>query len=259
MAGLWKRRSSRSARWARGLGSFSLVLLLVAGAGHRFGLVETIPFLWVLAIVAVLALLAALLAFVAFARIWVHDHRGVGAATAGLLLALVVLAPFAVSGVRMAIYPPLNDVSTDLAHPPDMPLASRLREAEMNPIRPISREAVLLQADSYPDIAGRRYEYARDRVTGEIEALIAARGWTVTGRRERVGVDDATIIEAVAPSFLLGFKSDVAVRIAGDETATLVDMRSVSRYGRHDLGDNAKRISRFLSALDERVAALAGQ
>jgi uncharacterized protein (DUF1499 family) len=50
----------------------------------------------------------------------------------------------------------------------------------------------------------------------------------------------------------------VAIRVFDDSSATFVDMRSASRYGRHDLGDNATRINRFLSDLDDRVAALAG-
>jgi len=35
-------------------------------------------------------------------------------------------------------------------------------------------------------------------------------------------------------------------------------MRSASRYGRHDLGDNAERITAFLAELDQEIAAQAG-
>ena len=35
-------------------------------------------------------------------------------------------------------------------------------------------------------------------------------------------------------------------------------MRSASRYGRHDLGDNAARIVGFLAELDAEIAAMAG-
>ena len=64
-------------------------------------------------------------------------------------------------------------------------------------------------------------------------------------------------LEGVAYSFILGFPADVAIRIDDDQTATFVDMRSASRYARHDLGDNAARIQRFLRELDERMALLA--
>ena len=47
-------------------------------------------------------------------------------------------------------------------------------------------------------------------------------------------------------------------RLAADEDSTLVDMRSASRYGRHDLGDNAARIVAFFDALDREVAGRTG-
>jgi hypothetical protein len=41
---------------------------------------------------------------------------------------------------------------------------------------------------------------------------------------------------------LLGFTDDVAIRVTGDDTRAQIDVRSVSRYGLHDLGANAQRI-----------------
>ncbi len=63
-------------------------------------------------------------------------------------------------------------------------------------------------------------------------------------------------VEAVASSFVMGFESDIVVRLIEGEDGTLVDMRSASRYGPHDLGSNADRIVAFLSDLDD---ALQGQ
>lgn len=63
-------------------------------------------------------------------------------------------------------------------------------------------------------------------------------------------------IEAVATSFLFGFESDVVFRLIEDEAGTLVDMRSTSRWGAHDLGSNAERIISFLAELDESLQGL---
>jgi uncharacterized protein (DUF1499 family) len=41
----------------------------------------------------------------------------------------------------------------------------------------------------------------------------------------------------------------VVVRVAADGTGTRVDVRSVSRVGRSDLGTNARRIRGFLEKL----------
>lgn len=78
------------------------------------------------------------------------------------------------------------------------------------------------------------------------------------GREATEGTEttDERYIEAVASSFLMGFESDIVVRLIDGEDGTLVDMRSSSRWGPHDLGSNAERIVAFLADLD---AALQGQ
>ena len=57
---------------------------------------------------------------------------------------------------------------------------------------------------------------------------------------------------------VLALPVDVAMRVTDEGTSTYVDMRSASRYGSHDLGDNAARIAAFLAELDAEVSALAG-
>lgn len=64
---------------------------------------------------------------------------------------------------------------------------------------------------------------------------------------------DEAWIEARASTLIFGFQDDVAVRLRSGPDGTEVDMRSASRFGEHDLGANARRISRFFSALDEKL------
>ena len=52
MVSIPERRTSKAAGWSRRTAAFSAVLLLTDFAGHRFDLVETPVFLWVLGIVA---------------------------------------------------------------------------------------------------------------------------------------------------------------------------------------------------------------
>lgn len=63
-------------------------------------------------------------------------------------------------------------------------------------------------------------------------------------------------VEAVATTFLFAFESDIVVRMIEEEDGTLVDMRSTSRHGPHDLGSNAKRVVAFLSELDAALQGL---
>ena len=67
---------------------------------------------------------------------------------------------------------------------------------------------------------------------------------------------DERYVEAVASSFLFGFESDVVIRVVEEEEGTLVDMRSNSRWGPHDLGSNAARIISFMSDLDTALQGL---
>ncbi len=62
---------------------------------------------------------------------------------------------------------------------------------------------------------------------------------------------DFAIIEATAPTPVFGFLDDVVVRMrVADDGSTIVDMRSASRIGAHDLGQNARRIKSFFEKLD---------
>jgi len=67
---------------------------------------------------------------------------------------------------------------------------------------------------------------------------------------------DVRYVEAVAKSFLFGFESDVVIRVIEEEFGTLVDMRSNSRWGPHDLGSNAQRIIAFMKDLDTALQGL---
>ena len=63
-------------------------------------------------------------------------------------------------------------------------------------------------------------------------------------------------VEAVATSFLFGFESDVVVRVIEEEEGTLVDMRSTSRWGAHDLDSNVTRIIALMNDLDLSLQGL---
>ena len=113
MVVLAERRSSRAALWAAGSPPFSAVLFVVAGLGHRFGLVETIGFFWVLGLVAALALAALVLAAAGFFQLWTAATAAAPIARArrhrGAAGAVAVLG----SAWRVYAFPMLSDISTD--------------------------------------------------------------------------------------------------------------------------------------------------
>lgn len=103
-------------------------------------------------------------------------------------------------------------------------------------------------------LRGRAYGVPFARVWEAVRALAAdTRGWTVTHADPSGGT-----LRAEARTRVWKFVDDVEVRVSlDDEGRTRVDLSSASRVGGADLGTNARRIARFLHALDRRLAGKA--
>jgi uncharacterized protein (DUF1499 family) len=69
-------------------------------------------------------------------------------------------------------------------------------------------------------------------------------GWEIVAADVAAGRIEAT---ATTPWF--GFRDDIVVRVAPASAGSRIDVRSVSRVGKSDLGANAKRIRAFLARL----------
>ncbi len=155
----------------------------------------------------------------------------------------MVLTPFAITGYRAITLPMLYDVSTDTDDPPELTIAAAHRTDGMNPIEPFTPERRKLQQDNYPTATGRRYEAPMGQVAEVVQDVLDDRGWTIVSSTNFPPDATEITIEAQASSPLLGFPADVAIRLIDEDTSTYVDMRSASRYGPHDFGDNAARIA----------------
>jgi hypothetical protein len=77
-------------------------------------------------------------------------------------------------------------------------------------------------------------------------------GWNIIVS-EAPGETSVGRIEATDRTLVMGVTDDVLVQIKGDDAHAQIDVRSVSRYGLHDLGRNAERIRALFS---EVTAAL---
>ncbi|WP_028035541.1 DUF1499 domain-containing protein [Chelativorans sp. J32] len=259
MPAILEQRASSAAPWARWLGSFTVVLFLTAALSHRFRLIDTPPFLWLLGLCFLLAVIGLLVSALAFTQMWRRGVSGITDATLGALLSLGALVPYGVSAYHSFANPPLSDISTDPTRPPPLQFAAAVRLLPMNAVADPTQQTISLQQKAYPELSGKLYEQPRENVVEQVVALMEDRGWEVVSpaRPADAVSSQNVVIEAVAYSYLLGFPSDVSVRIEDRGEATYVDMRSASRYGRHDLGENATRIQRFLSDLDSRIRAQA--
>lgn len=105
-------------------------------------------------------------------------------------------------------------------------------------------------ASEDPRLRGRTYAIPFERVwQAALRLAQRRRGWTVHETDDIQGLIRA---EARTP---LRFVDDVTIRVGLDEDGqTRVDLVSASRVGRGDLGKNARRIHKFLRALDRELA-----
>ncbi len=251
-----ERRVSSATVWSRRLAIFSAVLLVVAGAAHRYGFLTTPDLLPELGVVAAIAILSLLMAGRALSLFWRYGGKGGGTLVFAVLVALAVLTPFAIAAYRAATLPMLSDISTDTDDPPELTLAAAARTPGMNAIEPFTLERRKLQDDSYPQATGRRYEAPIGQVTEVILGILDGRGWQTVGPTEFPAEATEVTIEAQARSLVLGLPADVAIRLIDEGTSTYVDMRSASRYWPHDFGENADRIASFMAELDVEIAYL---
>lgn len=238
-------RTSKTARWARRIGSLALPLTVLPVLLHRVRLIDSGTFHVIEQAAMGVAVLGALISILAFARLWHTGDRGWRKAISGFVVSMLCVAPFAY-GLSLAMrYPPVTDVSTDLANP--LPLASGIAPVALGP----DQAAELAKA--FPNVRTRRYPLDSVRTFALIEKQAINWGWEIRVRREPVTQFGSASIDAVVTS-VLGWHDEVALRVLGNQQETVVDMRSASLFrGGTDLGANGQRIEAFLTGLDTAV------
>jgi uncharacterized protein (DUF1499 family) len=90
-------------------------------------------------------------------------------------------------------------------------------------------------------------------------AIILRRKWRVVVDRPPTAGRRDGLIEAISRTPVMGFRDDVAIRVRPTNDGARVDVRSASRYGRHDFGTNAARIRSLLEDVDDRITTAEGQ
>jgi uncharacterized protein (DUF1499 family) len=237
---------SKAALLSRHLAVFSLTVAIVGIAGVSRG-IDLLAVLGGSLLIACAAILAALVAFVA---IWRSGRKGAGQAFAGLVLAALLLAyPAYLTGQTMRL-PQLPDISTDLADPPNFSL-SRAALAARGGTMPTSIAIVRRKAQlkAYPQIQPILLDLdAREAFDAAVKAVTAT-GWKIVEQRPPGGRSGLGHIDAIATSFILGFPSDVALKLRPLAGQTRIDIRSVSRFWPYDFGANPRHIANFEAAL----------
>ena len=224
------------------LAILAATMLALAGPGTRFGLWDFRFGFQLLRWGAYLGIASAGLGILLLFR------RPSGASVAAPVLAILLGALAAIVPWQLmrqaGQVPPIHDITTDTDRPPAFVAVLPLRADAPNSAEYEGEAIARQQREAYPDVQPLRLPV--DPRTAFDRALTAARqsGWQIVAADSAAGR-----IEATATTAWFGFKDDVVVRVAPDGGGSRVDVRSVSRVGRSDLGANARRIRDFLARM----------
>jgi uncharacterized protein (DUF1499 family) len=227
------------------LGLIAGLALLLAGPGHRLGLWSFGTGFSIVRWAAYGGIVAALIAAAGLILGPLRgQRRGMYRALAGLVIGLLVAAlPW--SYVRTArSVPSIHDITTDPADPPAFDAILPLRAGAANPATYGGPEVAAEQRQGYPDIRPLVVEAAPAAAFDAALASAREMSWTIVAAEASRGR-----IEATARTLWFGFTDDVVVRIRPEGTGSRIDVRSVSRVGKGDLGTNAARVRAYLERL----------
>ena len=226
--------------------TLSVIGLLGVGAsgpGYRFGCwgykigISLVKYSGMISLAAVVVCLVGL-------ALWHWEVVSVGRTYAliGLIIGGCVLGLMLKWKHNLDSVPYIHDITTDTENPPQFVAVLPLRAGAENPAEYGGPELAKQQKVGYPDLQPGMVSGSPEAVFPR--ALKAAKdmGWEI------VDSDPLSLrIEATDTTCWFGFKDDVVVRLTPSQSGSRVDVRSVSRVGKSDLGTNARRINAYLA------------
>ncbi|HEV7764712.1 MAG TPA: DUF1499 domain-containing protein [Thermoanaerobaculia bacterium] len=186
------------------------------------------PFRTGLALFALSGLLGAIAVVMG---VWALRHGSSSGVIAAIIIGALVMLPPAFGIVSAMGKPMIHDISTDLTDPPRF---------ETLAVAPYDPTIASIQRKAYPDVQPIVVASSPSDALNRARAIAEENGWEIASSRP-----DA--LEATATTGWFAFKDDVIVRVRPADGGSRVDVRSVSRVGKSDVGVNAKRIRAFVA------------
>lgn len=163
----------------------------------------------------------------------------------GALLSLLITGNFLGRYHAAKQVPPIHDITTDTQNPPAFDDAIlTLRKGALNPPEYGGPSIAEQQQKAFPDLQPLVLSKSFSQVWEACLKTAREMKWDIVFADEPHGR-----LEATDTTYWFGFKDDVVIRLAEEKGQTRVDVRSVSRVGKGDVGTNAKRIRKFLERL----------
>ena len=222
----------------------SALAAIIAGFGSRAGWWHFRTGFQVLTWAAYGGLGSAILGFLGcLAALWHRQRRKALIPLVGLVIGLLVVGlPWNMKRTAQLV-PPIHDITTDTEAPPHFVAILPLRKDAPNSVEYQGAVIAAQQQAAYADLRPLLLNVPVEQAFSK--ALAAARdlGWEIVEAKPAEGR-----IEATDTTFWFGFKDDVVVRVKTADQGSRIDVRSVSRVGKSDVGTNAggfARISRI--------------
>ena len=153
---------------------------------HRLGILLMPNTVAAILLASFLALIVFGLAVIGFIMLWHIGAKGGHASFNGMVMALIVLVPVGLATSRYVLLPEIHDVSTDVETAPEWleePVIQHSWLPRSNGDAPAARA---LQAAAYPQVTGRRYDGAIDRVALAVRTVVQQNKWRLVAK---LGVD----------------------------------------------------------------------
>jgi uncharacterized protein (DUF1499 family) len=213
----------------------------LAGFGHRWGWWHYRTGFAVLKVAAYFGIAAAIvsLASLIITRPFLL-RQGAALSLVGILIGLLA-ASIPWSWMRTAKkMPVIHDITTDTDTPPNFVAVLPIRKDAANPAEYGGPDIAAQQRKGYPDIVPIRIMMPPDRAFEQALLAVREMGWEIVEADPKAGR-----IEATDTTFWFGFKDDVVIRITPEPDGSRIDVRSLSRVGKSDVGTNAERIRAY--------------
>ena len=235
----------------------SSLILIIAAVGYRWDLWSVKFALLTLTKYATYgALVGAAISLVGVGKSWPGGtSRGLLLSVFGVIIGSGAFCTIFEHWKMVQTHPFIHDITTDTDNPPQFVTVVPVRQSlNANPHLYEGSDLAFLQHYGgfnrpYKDIAPFITELPPGTTFDVALKVAEEMGWEIINADTEGGR-----IEASDTSFWYGFTDDIVIRVTSESVGSRVDMRSLSRVGRSDVGVNAARIRIYMSALTEKIA-----
>ncbi len=226
------------------LAVLSLLGLGLSGLGYRWGLWGYKTGISIVKCAGFTSVVAVVMCLVGVA-LWITKvTEGMTPTLVGLVISASVMALTLKWKRNLASLPYIHDITTDTENPPAFVAILPLRANAENPAVYGGPEVARQQLAAYPDLKPIVVNEASHAAFTRAVQAAQDMGWKIVHSNPQ-----SLRIEATDTTLWFGFQDDVVVQVTPAPTGSRIDVRSVSRVGKSDLGTNARRIEAFLSRM----------